>query len=60
MLSILATDAATAGSAAASGTFTIIWLVVLVAIMYFMTIRPQQKEEKLYNMGQINREKEAS
>ena len=46
MLSILATDAAAAGTAAASGTFTIIWLVVLMGIMYFMTIRPQQKEQK--------------
>ena len=46
MFSILATDAAAAGTAAASGTFTIIWLVVLIAIMYFMTIRPQQKEQK--------------
>ena len=41
MLSILAT-----GAAAASGTFTLVWLVALMAIMYFMTIRPQQKEEK--------------
>ena len=47
MLSILATDAAAAaGTAAAGGTFTIVWLVVLMAIMYFMTIRPQQKEQK--------------
>ena len=46
MLSILATDAAAAGSAAGSGAFTIIWLVVLFALMYFMTIRPQQKEQK--------------
>ena len=41
MLSILAT-----GNAAAGGTFTIVWLIVLFAIMYFMTIRPQQKEEQ--------------
>ena len=45
MLSILATEAA-AGTAAAGGAFTIIWLVVLMAIMYFMTIRPQQKEQR--------------
>lgn len=44
MLSILATDAA--GTAAGAGMGTLIWLVVLIAIMYFMTIRPQQKEEK--------------
>ena len=41
MLSILATEAAPVG-----GAFTIVWLIVLMAIMYFMTIRPQQKEEK--------------
>jgi preprotein translocase subunit YajC len=36
-------------SATASGTgigFTIIWMVVLVAIMYFLMIRPQKKEQK--------------
>ena len=41
MLSILATEAAPVG-----GAFTIVWLIVLFALMYFMTIRPQQKEEK--------------
>ena len=40
MLSILATG----GAAAAGGTFTIVWMIVLFAIMYFFTIRPQQKE----------------
>ena len=43
MLSILA-DAAAAGGSAAGGMFTIVWLVVLMAVMYFLTIRPQQKE----------------
>ena len=42
MLSILATG----GVAAAGGTFTIVWMIVLFAIMYFFTIKPQQKEEK--------------
>ena len=45
MLSILA-DAAAAGGSAAGGMFTIVWLVVLMAVMYFLTIRPQQKEQK--------------
>lgn len=43
MLSILA-DAA--GVPAAGGMFTIVWLVILMAVMYFLTIRPQQKEQK--------------
>ncbi len=36
-------------AAAAGGTglgFTLIWLVVMVAIMYFLMIRPQAKEKK--------------
>jgi preprotein translocase subunit YajC len=36
-------------SATSSGAglgFTIIWMVVLVAIMYFLMIRPQKKEQK--------------
>ena len=45
MLSILA-DAAAAGGSAAGGMFTIVWLVVLMAVMYFLTIRPQQKAQK--------------
>ena len=44
MLSILATDAATSG-----GAFTLIWMVLLIALMYFMMIRPQQKEQKKKN-----------
>lgn len=40
MLSILAT------AAPVGGAFTIVWVIVLFALMYFMTIRPQQKEEK--------------
>ena len=47
MLSILATDAGvSAGANAGAGVGMIIWLVVLMGIMYFMTIRPQQKEQK--------------
>lgn len=48
MLSILATaDAgATAGATAGAGLGMIIWLVVLMGFMYFITIRPQQKEQK--------------
>lgn len=42
MYSILATSGGTAGGMAG----IIIWMVVLFAIMYFMTIRPQQKEQK--------------
>ena len=41
MLTILANAANPAG-----GIFTIVWLVALMAIMYFLTIRPQQKEQK--------------
>ena len=29
-----------------SGTFTIVWLVIMVALFYFMLIRPQKKKEK--------------
>ncbi len=31
---------------AGSGTFSIIWLVAMIAIFYFMLIRPQKKQEK--------------
>ncbi len=43
MLSILAT---TQVPAAAGMGSMLIWLVVLVAFMYFFMIRPQQKEQK--------------
>ena len=43
MLSILAT--AEVSTAAGMGSM-LIWLVVLVAFMYFFMIRPQQKEQK--------------
>ena len=43
MLSILATGGA---DAAVGGTFTIVWMIAIFVIMYFLTVRPQQKEEK--------------
>ncbi len=46
MLSILAT---TQVPAAAGMGSMLIWLVVLVAFMYFFMIRPQQKETKKKN-----------
>ncbi|MCD8153612.1 MAG: preprotein translocase subunit YajC [Clostridiales bacterium] len=33
-------------SSSSSLAFTVIWLVVLFAIMYFLMIRPQNKEKK--------------
>lgn len=45
MLSILADDTSTASS----GIVMIVWLVILFALMYFMMIRPQQKETKKKN-----------
>ncbi|MBQ7372192.1 MAG: preprotein translocase subunit YajC [Blautia sp.] len=38
-------DASAAGGAASMG-FALIWMVVLFAIMYFLMIRPQRKEQK--------------
>ncbi|MBQ6469455.1 MAG: preprotein translocase subunit YajC [Lachnospiraceae bacterium] len=39
------------GSAAAGGFTMIIWLVAMVAIMYFLMIRPQRKEQnRIKNM----------
>lgn len=45
MLSILATESGTVSG----GAFTLIWMVALIALMYFMMIRPQQKEQKKKN-----------
>lgn len=42
----LLTDAATAGAGAGMGMFTIIYLVAIVAFLYFIMIRPQKKEQK--------------
>ena len=33
-------------TSAGGGTFTIVWLVIMVALFYFMLIRPQKKKEK--------------
>ena len=35
-----------AASEGSSGTFTFIWLGIMVALFYFMLIRPQKKKEK--------------
>ena len=42
MYSILATE----GGAGSTIITMVIWMVVLFAVMYFMGIRPQQKEQK--------------
>lgn len=36
----------TAQAGAASTTMMIVWMVVIFAIMYFLMIRPQKKEQK--------------
>ncbi len=36
----------TAAMPAGSGVFSLVWIVVMVAIFYFMLIRPQKKQEK--------------
>ncbi len=40
------TAAEAAAMPAASGMASIIWIVVMIAIFYFMLIRPQKKQEK--------------
>lgn len=40
---------ANAGNSVAQWGGSIIWIVVLVAVMYFLMIRPQQKEQKKKN-----------
>lgn len=42
-------EAAATGAApmpAGGGTFTLVWLVLMIAMFYFMLIRPQKKQEK--------------
>ena len=39
---------AKAGSAGATG-FSLIWIVIMLVVLYFMMIRPQQKETKRKN-----------
>ena len=45
MLLASSTDGA-AGAGMAGMGFTIVWMVALFAIMYFLMIRPQRKEQK--------------
>lgn len=44
-MGILLTDAAGAGSTAGMGTMLIFWVVIMVAMWFFM-MRPQKKEQK--------------
>ena len=39
-------NASAEGSAAMGGGMMIIWMVAIIALMYFMMIRPQTKEQK--------------
>ena len=43
---LYATSSGGADLAGGNGTFTIVWLVIMVALFYFMLIRPQKKKEK--------------
>ena len=43
---LYATSSGGADLAGGGGTFTIDWLVIMVALFYFMLIRPQKKKEK--------------
>lgn len=43
---LLTAPADAAGSAAGSGLFLVVYLVAIVAFLYFMMIRPQKKEQK--------------
>lgn len=46
IFNLYATSTGGANLAGGSGTFTIVWLVIMVALFYFMLIRPQKKKEK--------------
>ena len=46
IFNLYATSTGGAELAGGSGTFTIVWLVIMVALFYFMLIRPQKKKEK--------------
>lgn len=39
-------EAAAAAPAPNGGMFTLVWLIGMIAIFYFMLIRPQKKQEK--------------
>ena len=43
---LYATSSGGADLAGGGSTFTIVWLVIMVALFYFMLIRPQKKKEK--------------
>ena len=43
---LYATSSGGADLAGGGGTFTSVWLVIMVALFYFMLIRPQKKKEK--------------
>lgn len=43
---LYATSSGGADLAGGGGTFAIVWLVIMVALFYFMLIRPQKKKEK--------------
>jgi preprotein translocase subunit YajC len=43
---LYATSTGGADLAGGGSTFTIVWLVIMVALFYFMLIRPQKKKEK--------------
>ena len=43
---LYATSSGGADLAGGGGTFSIVWLVIMVALFYFMLIRPQKKKEK--------------
>ena len=46
IFNLYATSNGGADLAGGGSTFTIIWLVIMVALFYFMLIRPQKKKEK--------------
>ena len=37
-----------AGTAQASGMFSIVWLVAMIVVFYFVLIRPQKKQERAH------------
>ena len=43
---LLTTTADPAGGAMGSGLFLVVYLVAIVAFLYFMMVRPQKKEQK--------------
>ncbi len=45
-ISEFAENGATAAPAESSALFSLIWLVILIAIFYFLLIRPQSKRNK--------------